>query len=400
MESVISTPPRRRLSGPRTLARIVKNLPGKLYQHSTGAPVRRLMTSCIVLAVSYYLVVLTDGIFTLPFLWGILGLGLVGFSAIAQECAQDTFSENSVLNYIVGFVVSLPFLVPFESLRLSNQTQRFENMFQSLAKSRFWWLSSSFEWLRANFDLGSFCRPGNRRRMLLSVVGVWIFASIGFPLLVNTLGFWGLFKFWIAPSIAYLYWRSVFLQKTYQVPFTDKQIKVTIAFPEKYPEWVQFITNDIGAILSSARVVSHYGTKYIPTENLATSFNYIKSKIGRVISLAAIGRIKEERQQQQKLEATMNELREQIDFGSPVEKLPDMTLAEFKSTGRDRKLMLCDDLIFDMSKFYLDHPGGQRILNPFYGRDITNAFNGKVYNHSNGARNLARRFLVAKLAQE
>lgn len=75
-------------------------------------------------------------------------------------------------------------------------------------------------------------------------------------------------------------------------------------------------------------------------------------------------------------------------------------------------MVSCDELVFDLSTFYGDHPGGQKILLPFYGNDITRgtlfshlclarshnaAFNGAVYNHSNGARNLARHYVIARL---
>lgn len=82
-------------------------------------------------------------------------------------------------------------------------------MFQYLAQSRWWWMAGSLEWVRANFDLAGFYQPGRRRRLVLSVIGVWLFAIFVFPLMVNYLGYWGVFKFWVMPTVAYLYWVSL-----------------------------------------------------------------------------------------------------------------------------------------------------------------------------------------------
>jgi len=93
-----------------------------------------------------------------------------------------------------------------------------------------------------------------------------------------------------------------------------------------------------------------------------------------------------------------DDLRGVLSFGVPLETVPFMSFAEFKAQGRDKKWVLCDDIVFDIAKFQASHPGGKAILDPFFGNDISRAFNGAVYNHSNGARNLARHFMIARLA--
>jgi stearoyl-CoA desaturase (delta-9 desaturase) len=39
-----------------------------------------------------------------------------------------------------------------------------------------------------------------------------------------------------------------------------------------------------------------------------------------------------------------------------------------------------------------DHPGGAKYLSSAVGKDMTTAFNGAIYNHSNAARNLLTTF--------
>jgi stearoyl-CoA desaturase (delta-9 desaturase) len=53
---------------------------------------------------------------------------------------------------------------------------------------------------------------------------------------------------------------------------------------------------------------------------------------------------------------------------------------------KDKKWILLDGIIYDVENF--DHPGGAKYLNAGVGKDMTKSFNGGIYNHSNGARNL------------
>ncbi|CAG8852210.1 25175_t:CDS:1, partial [Racocetra persica] len=47
-----------------------------------------------------------------------------------------------------------------------------------------------------------------------------------------------------------------------------------------------------------------------------------------------------------------------------------------------------EGVIHDVSSFMDEHPGGRTILATSLGKDVTTAFNGGVYSHSNAARNL------------
>ncbi|CAG8454489.1 2268_t:CDS:1, partial [Acaulospora colombiana] len=50
---------------------------------------------------------------------------------------------------------------------------------------------------------------------------------------------------------------------------------------------------------------------------------------------------------------------------------------------------LCiEGVIYDVTNFASEHPGGKVIINTSLGKDMTAAFNGGVYDHSNAARNL------------
>ncbi|KAJ2209080.1 stearoyl-CoA 9-desaturase, partial [Coemansia sp. RSA 520] len=55
---------------------------------------------------------------------------------------------------------------------------------------------------------------------------------------------------------------------------------------------------------------------------------------------------------------------------------------------RGKKWLVIEGFIYDVDKFIKMHPGGPRLIMSGIGKDMTNAFNGGVYNHHYSARNL------------
>jgi len=294
--------------------------------------------------------------------------------------------------------------VPFSAWHVHLRQPTFEDVLHSLALGRPWWLSSFTEWLRANFDVGAIWAKGQRRLILASLVFIWAAAVNFFIFLIGSFGIWGLIKLWLMPWIAYHFWKSAFLQSAYKVPFTDSEITVTISFPSKYPGWVKLLSNDFAFLLSGSRIFSHYiqekSAQYIPNCNLAAAFNYVGLRGGYVLAVEDALLEEQEKAAISLEQRELDALKGRLSFGLPVESLPLMTLEEFKATGKARKLFLCDGIVFDVRDFCPSHPGGQTILDRFFGHDITALFNGDVYNHSNGARNLARHFMIARINKE
>ncbi|KAJ2653946.1 stearoyl-CoA 9-desaturase [Coemansia sp. RSA 1200] len=77
-------------------------------------------------------------------------------------------------------------------------------------------------------------------------------------------------------------------------------------------------------------------------------------------------------------------------FGTPVSKLPVYTEQEFLEQVKSYKKqwMVIEGFVYDVSTFALDHPGGKALILGGIGKDMTEAFNGGVYQHHNSARNL------------
>ncbi|KAJ2850794.1 stearoyl-CoA 9-desaturase [Coemansia brasiliensis] len=79
-----------------------------------------------------------------------------------------------------------------------------------------------------------------------------------------------------------------------------------------------------------------------------------------------------------------------VNYGTPIEELPMYTESEFVAEvkERDRKWLVIEGFIYDVKDFIKMHPGGTRLILSGIGKDMTNAFNGGVYNHHYSARNL------------
>jgi len=92
----------------------------------------------------------------------------------------------------------------------------------------------------------------------------------------------------------------------------------------------------------------------------------------------------------------LDEMKKRIDWGLEIESLPTMDLLELQARAeKGEKVIVIDGMVYEISKFIGSHPGGEKILLFWNGRDATNAFNGEVYKHSKAARNLLMHYRLA-----
>lgn len=90
-----------------------------------------------------------------------------------------------------------------------------------------------------------------------------------------------------------------------------------------------------------------------------------------------------------------------IDWGHDLSTLSTMSWATVaKRVEQGETLIVIDNVVHKIDDFVSMHPGGSKILEFWNGRDATNAFNGEVYKHSKGARNLLAHFRIAKLLEK
>ncbi|PVV04792.1 hypothetical protein BB560_000701 [Smittium megazygosporum] len=88
-----------------------------------------------------------------------------------------------------------------------------------------------------------------------------------------------------------------------------------------------------------------------------------------------------------------------LDYGIALEKLPTYTPQEFNTQvqGYKKQWMVIDNVVYDVSSFVEDHPGGKPIISSGIGKDMTNAFTGGVYKHHRAAHNLLAQLRVGTI---
>jgi len=96
-------------------------------------------------------------------------------------------------------------------------------------------------------------------------------------------------------------------------------------------------------------------------------------------------------------EQKINNLKRTLEWGRPIHDLPVLTFGEFQDAilRRGKMWILIEGIVYDVKDFFTSHPGGERYLKSSIGKDATVAFNGAIYDHSNGARNLLSTMRVA-----
>eukprot|EP01129_Flabellula_baltica_P014795 TRINITY_DN719_c0_g1_i1.p1 TRINITY_DN719_c0_g1~~TRINITY_DN719_c0_g1_i1.p1 ORF type:complete len:663 (-),score=122.68 TRINITY_DN719_c0_g1_i1:695-2683(-) len=102
-----------------------------------------------------------------------------------------------------------------------------------------------------------------------------------------------------------------------------------------------------------------------------------------------------------KLEETiLEDIKRKLYWGTPLDQLPQRTWEDIKEGNKNGEcLIVIDNIIYDVSGFMSLHPGGEKYLKTYKGLDATAAFNGKVYEHSNAGRNVARTLRVGILSE-
>ena len=85
------------------------------------------------------------------------------------------------------------------------------------------------------------------------------------------------------PWVVYHFFRSVFLQSAYQLPVSLTFIRTHIAFLPRFPEWLNFLTNDLIMVLSASRLFAQdmseramTSLSFIPTQNLRDAYAYMR----------------------------------------------------------------------------------------------------------------------------
>lgn len=264
----------RSLSQSEVLKSIKDSIPNELFKISGRKSAATLTTTVLLLVAGFFLLVQAPWYFV-PIAWIFVGTVYAGLNAVSYDCSLGLFSRHDIVNSIVGTLVSLPLLFPFESFKAQIQSKEYAQMSSSLVSGPFWWIASAAQWARANFDLHSAFKA-NKRRILASVSLLYIFVALFFPLMVRFVGVWGLIKYWLAPWIVYHFWMSTFITTSYRQTggVHSKQEKVIVVHVN-YPKWVEFLSNNINYIITTDQI-----SKMVPNYNVKKAYLDFKKQLG------------------------------------------------------------------------------------------------------------------------
>ncbi|XP_049850075.1 uncharacterized protein LOC126320773 [Schistocerca gregaria] len=272
------------------LESIVNNLPRELFQKSVAKTLRRLLFTFILMTVGYTLLTFIPW-YCLPFIWAVIGCCFTAMYAISYDCLRGSFSSFPKLNSVIGTLVSLPLLMPYDSWRIQ-EFYKYKsvdtNHFESIVAGKLALFTASVRnWLSTNFtNLPKIWRPGNRLRIVLSFVWLHLFSAVFFTSLLLMLGVWGFAKFWLFPWVMYHIWMAGFYSYAYRVPFRDgMSIRFSISFPAKVPKWISFLTNDICYVISVSTPFISDGMELIrrkvPNYNLGETFEMMSNLLNK-----------------------------------------------------------------------------------------------------------------------
>jgi len=101
--------------------------------------------------------------------------------------------------------------------------------------------------------------------------------------------------------------------------------------------------------------------------------------------------------QLQMIEKRVLEKKTKLQWGTPIADLPILSFEDFQHACKNdnKKWILLEGVVYDVADFMTEHPGGEKYLKMGVGKDMTAAFNGGMYDHSNAARNLLSLMRVA-----
>ncbi|KAF9582569.1 hypothetical protein BGW38_000050 [Lunasporangiospora selenospora] len=97
------------------------------------------------------------------------------------------------------------------------------------------------------------------------------------------------------------------------------------------------------------------------------------------------------------IEKRVLEKKQKLLWGTPISDLPALSFEEFVHACKidNKKWILLEGVVYDVTNFMTEHPGGEKYIKMGIGKDMTAAFNGGMYDHSNAARNLLSLMRVA-----
>lgn len=296
-----------------SLSTIIQSLPSEVFQiNDRKAWSAVLLTTCSVL-VSIALIAYSPW-YLLPFAWAFAGTAWTGMFVVGHDCGHRSFSKNRLLEDIVGTLMFMPLIYPFEPWRIKHNvhhahTNKLEDdtawhpvmpdtaegwnpvyrfVVQSFLGSPLKLWASIGHWLLWHFNLDLYTEKQKPRvKVSLAAVGAFVFLCL--PALTAATGVAGLVKFWLVPWLGYHFWMSTFTVVHHtapHIPFkpanewnaAKAQLSGTVHCD--YPKWVEVLCHDINVH------VPHHVSSKIPWYNLRKATESLRQNWGEYMTEA------------------------------------------------------------------------------------------------------------------
>ncbi|GAM18915.1 hypothetical protein SAMD00019534_020900, partial [Acytostelium subglobosum LB1] len=264
-----------------TLEQIVDSLPKDVFEKSELKAYSSLLLTIFFIACSIIFINKVPS-YLYPVGWFLGGASITGLFVIGNDCNHKSFTKSPLVNSVIGTIVMLPLLYPFQSWkiieRLNLQSSN-SSFIKTWATGKLFWLLSISNWAGNYFNLKKVEDKKDKAKALSSIVLVYVFAGIFFPLVFKFFGLSGVLNYWLAPWLICHLLVSTFTFLP-RVPFLDQQDKPLdkrYLVHITYPKWFEFVVKDINFGLPRQIAVT------IPHYNLRLAYESFRKQWGEYI---------------------------------------------------------------------------------------------------------------------
>ena len=300
-----------------SLTDVIKTLPPSVFDINPVRAWGAVLTTVLSVSLSVYLISIAPT-YLLPLAWAFAGTAWTGMFVIGHDAGHRSFSHNKLLEDIVGTLMFMPLIYPFEPWRIKHNHHHAHT--NKLVEDTAWhpvpkaeaaawtgvkgaaykfflgsplklWASVG-HWAIWHFNLGLYTEK-QRPRVLVSLAACAAFACIGLPAIAHFSGegLVGVAKYWLMPWLGYHFWMSTFTVVHHtapHIPFkpagewnaAKAQLSGTVHCD--YPSLVEFLCHDINVH------VPHHVSSKIPWYNLRAATDSLRSNWGRYMTEASL----------------------------------------------------------------------------------------------------------------
>ncbi|KAH7432887.1 hypothetical protein KP509_07G044600 [Ceratopteris richardii] len=295
-----------------TLKNVIDSFPPEVFEIDNVKAWRTVVISVVSYVAGLFMISKAPW-YLLPLAWAWTGTAITGFFVIGHDCAHKSFSNNKLIEDIVGTLAFLPLIYPYEPWRFKHdrhhaktnmlvedtawhpvvkeEYDEFPPYLQlalklAMGPLRCW--ASIGHWLGWHFQLSNF-RPSEQNRVKISLACVFAFMAIGWPLIIYKTGIVGWVKFWLMPWLGYHFWMSTFTMVHHtapHIPFKDvknwnsAQAQLGGTVHCDYPRWIEVLCHDISVH------IPHHISQKIPSYNLRLANESLRKNWGQYLNEA------------------------------------------------------------------------------------------------------------------